>query len=396
MDSFLNHILDLPPILAAGGPPAGDVAGTWSGLLFYIGIALGLSFFCSILEAVLLSTSPSYVEQYLDKGSRAGRLMHKHKSNLERPISAILTLNTIAHTVGAAGAGAEAVGIFGSEFFGLISAVLTFLILVFSEIIPKTVGATYWRQLMPFAAYSIQFLVISLLPAVWFLEKTTQVLRRTDHEPTITRGDIEAMARISASEGTLQERENRILRNLLHLANIQVETIMTPRTVVFACQQDMTAREVVEAHPILAYSRIPVFNDNMDDITGFVLRHDVYQIVANDEGEKPLRDFQRSIIVVPETTDVATALNEFITRQEHIALVIDEYGGTAGVLTMEDAIETLLGIEITDESDLVTDLRKMAEVRYERQRKLFTQTAKSLVPERPDFSAPSNVPSPGD
>ena len=236
----------LPPLLAAPPPPSGDAAtGTWGGLLFFIGIALGISFLCSVLEAILLSTSHSHVEMELESGSRAARLMQKHKADVERPIAAILTLNTVAHTVGAAGAGAEAVGIFGNEFFGLISAILTILILVFSEIIPKTLGATYWKQLNAFAAYAIQFLVLGLFPAVWILEKTTNLLKSSETQPTVSRMELEAMARISASEGTILERENRIFRNLLQLNKIAVKDIMTPRTVVVAFPDDAVCADSI-------------------------------------------------------------------------------------------------------------------------------------------------------
>ncbi len=358
------------PILAAGGP-AGDAAGTWGGLLFYIGIALGISFLCSVLEAILLSTSVSHIELNLENGKKSAELMQKHKTEVERPISAILTLNTVAHTVGAAGAGAEAVAIFGDAWFGVISAILTILILVFSEIIPKTIGATYWKQLNAFAAYTIEWLVRLLFPAVWLLEKTTQLLKSDEDIPTVSRLEIEAMARIGASEGALVEREDRILRNLFHLEKVQVETVMTPRTVVLAFQRDKTVQEVLAEHSTIPYSRLPIFNESMDDCDGFVLRNDIYRTYAMGNPDTPLGDIKRPISVVPETNSIASVFDQFIKQQNHILLVIDEYGGTAGVLTMEDAIETLLGIEITDESDVVADLRKIAEQRFQNQQKLL-------------------------
>jgi len=335
---------------------------------------------CSVLEAVLLSTSHSHIELLAEQGRRAGKLMQKHKSNVERPISAILTLNTIAHTVGAAGAGAEAVGVFGNEWFGVISAVLTFMILFFSEIIPKTLGATYWKQLMPFSAYTIQFLVLSLYPAVWGFEFVTRVMRPAEEAPTVTRSELEVMARISSEEGALLERESRILGNLLQLRNIQVETIMTPRTVVMAFQQDMTVGEVLANYRLMPYSRIPIYDESTDDIKAFVLRHDVFRRAADDQDQVKLKDFAREIHAIPETNSVAQVLDEFIKVQEHIFLVIDEYGGTAGIITLEDTVETLLGIEITDESDVVEDLRKLAAQRYERQSKLLNQIVTTREP----------------
>lgn len=384
MIPLLDNLSSLfPPILAAGGP-VGGAAGTWGGLLFYIGIALGVSFLCSVLEAILLSTTVSHIELGLERGERSAQLMQKHKTEVERPIAAILTLNTVAHTVGAAGAGAEAVAIFGDAWFGAISAILTILILVFSEIIPKTIGATYWKQLNGFAAYTIEGLVWLLFPAVWLLEKTTQLLKSDEEIPTISRLEIEAMARIGASEGALVEREDRILRNLFHLERVQVETVMTPRTVVLAFPQDKTVREVLTENKTIPYSRIPIYTESMDDCDGFVLRTDLYRTHAMGDPDTTLADLKRPISVVPETNSIASVFDRFIKKQNHILLVIDEYGGTAGVLTMEDAIETLLGIEITDESDLVADLRKIAEDRYKNQQKLLESiSADGMPPKTP-------------
>ncbi|GAB5492761.1 MAG: CNNM domain-containing protein [Phototrophicaceae bacterium] len=391
MIPLVNNLFDsFLPILAIGGP-AGDAAGTWGGLLFYIGIALGVSFLCSVLEAILLSTSVAHVEMELENGKRSAELMQKHKADVERPIAAILTLNTIAHTVGAAGAGAEAVAIFGEAWFGLITTILTILILVFSEIIPKTIGATYWKQLNGFAAYTIEGLVWLLFPIVWLLEKTTQLLKSSEDIPSISRLEIEAMARLGASEGELVEREDRILRNLFHLEKVQVETIMTPRTVVLAFPNTMSVREVLEVHSTIPYSRIPIYTESMDDISGFVLRTDIYQTFAMSDPETTLEDLKRTIAVVPETNSLASVFDEFIAKQEHILLVIDEYGGTAGILTMEDAIETLLGIEITDESDVVDDLRKMAEQRYNSQQRLLESITNKGIPPVKDAVSDEDV-----
>lgn len=355
-------------VIAAAVPPGdgGMLSGTWSGLLTYVVLAIGLSFLCSMFEAVLLSSSPTYIETLVTMGSRGGQIMARHKSNVETPITAILTLNTVAHTVGAAGAGAEATALFGSEFFGLISAVLTILILVFSEIIPKTIGAVYWRQLLVFAAYGIHLLVIILYPAVWLLRQTTRLFEGHENTPTVTRVELEAMAKIGAGEGAIGESENRVLRNLLHLDKVHIYDIMTPRTVVLALREQMTIGEVMSTKRALPYSRIPVYNENLDDITGFVLRHDILARAAKDEDNVRLSEIKRDLHPIPETVTVAKALNEFVARQQHMFLVIDEYGGTAGVITMEDALESLLGAEITDESDLVADMRKMAQERYEK------------------------------
>lgn len=367
--------LYLAPITPGDGSEA-----SWTVLIIYIVIALGVSFLCSVLEAVLLSTTPSYVEQLADQGKRAGRLMQRHKQDVERPISAILTLNTIAHTVGAAGAGAEAAGLFGNQFLGLISAVLTLLILVFSEIIPKTLGAVYWRKLTPPAAYVIQVLVVGLSPAVWFFEKLTVLLRTNQSEVTVTRADLEMLVRIGAKEGSLLEQENRVMRNLLRLNQVKVETIMTPRTVMTALPQALTIQEVMERYSAVPYSRIPLYKDDRDDVVGYVLRYHILQKSVLGEHHVTLESLRQPIKVIPETASVGQVLTDFVNQQEHIFLVLDEYGGTAGIVTLEDAIESLLGMEITDESDVVADLRQLAEQRFKRQ---YAERSTFIVPKPP-------------
>ncbi|MCY4465268.1 MAG: hemolysin family protein [Chloroflexi bacterium] len=362
MDSLIHSSI---PILAAGSGTGG--AGEWSALIFYVVIALGVSFLCSIWEAAMLSTPVSHIELLVEQGSKAGVIMQGLRQNVEHPISAILTLNTIAHTVGAAGAGAEATAIFGSEFFGIISAVLTLLILVFSEIIPKTLGAVYAKPLTPFTAWSLRALLVLFKPAVFAFEFVTRAMRPDEDAPTVTRSELQVMARISAEEGGIRERENRIVANLLELAEVQVETIMTPRTVMLTFRTDATIGEIMREHTVLPFSRIPVYGESADDIRGYVLRHEIYKRAAANEHDVPLREIARQLQVVPETNSVAQVLDEFIAKQDHIFLVIDEYGGTAGLITLEDAVETLLGIEILDESDRVADLRDLARRRYESQ-----------------------------
>ncbi len=358
-------ITDIPMLAAATG--AAEGAGEWSALIFYVVVALGISFLCSIWEAAMLSTPVSHIELLVQEGSQAGVIMQRLRQNVEHPISAILTLNTIAHTVGATSAGAEAAAIFGSQFVGAASAILTLLILIFSEIIPKTLGAVYAKPLTPFTAYSLRLLLFFFRPAVFAFEFLTRTMRPSEDAPTVTRSELRVMARISAEEGGIQERDNRIVSNLLQLADVQVETIMTPRTVVLMFQQDWTVGEVMRTHKILPYSRIPVYGESADDIRGYVLRHEIYKRAAADEHDLKMATIARALHVVPETNSVAQVLDEFIAKQDHIFLVIDEYGGTAGLITLEDAVETLLGIEILDESDRVADLRQLARRRYQSQ-----------------------------
>jgi CBS domain containing-hemolysin-like protein len=369
--------MELVAFLAAA-PITGssEGGGSVATMVFYIATAIALSFLCSILEAVLLSTSVSHVEGLVQQGRRAGRIMQRLRANVERPISAILTLNTIAHTVGATLAGAEAVRVFGDAYVGIISAVLTLLILVLSEIIPKTLGAVYWKQLTVFAAYTIQGLVVLLLPTVLAFELLGKMLRPETEMPTVTRSDLEVMARIGEQEGALQERENRIFSNLLHLNKVTVNDIMTPRTVVLALKDTLTVGEVVRSR--LPYSRIPIYSETVDNVTGYVLRHDIVHAVANDQHNTPISALRRPINAIPETLTVAQALDKFIRDREHIFLILDEYGGMSGVITLEDAVESLLGIEITDESDLVADLRQLAQQRY--QRKFAEMQSGSVLP----------------
>ena len=335
-------------------------------LALYIGIALGFSFLCSIWEAVLLSTSHSHIAILVKEKKRSGLLMRAHKDNIEDGIAAILTLNTIAHTVGAAGAGAQAAMIWGNQWIGLISAVLTLLILIFSEIIPKTLGAIYWKQLTPFAAYSIRFLITVLYPVVWATRHLSRLLTSGTKEPVVSRAELEVMARIGTVEGEIRPEEHTILKNLLRLQRVSIKDIMTPRTVVFRLKSDMPISEVFSVHGNPAYSRIPVYGESVDEISGYVLRYELLDANAGGKGDSPVVELARPIHAIPETTNVADVLSQFTKRQEHIFLVVDEYGGMEGIVTLEDALESLLGTEITDESDLVTDLRELAEKRRQK------------------------------
>lgn len=356
--------------LATVTPEAAE-AGSVPGLVMFVAIALGVSFLCSVLEAVLLSASASYLQFAIQQGSKAAKRMRRQKEreNIDRSISAILTLNTIAHTIGAAGAGAEAAAIFGSQWIGLIGVVLTILILVVSEIIPKTIGAVYWKALMPFSAYTISLLVAALYPIVWSCQRLTDLLKPSTTEPTVTRAELEILARLGHQEGTIGERENRVVRNLLRLDRVSAKDILTPRTVLFALPSSQTVGEVVEGPP-LAFSRIPIFVGDLDEIARFVLRFDILEAAATGKAHVTLDEISRPLHVVPPTISVAQLLDRSVTEQAHIFLVVDEYGGTVGIVTLEDAIESLLGAEITDESDFATDMREMAKRRAARRRKL--------------------------
>ena len=329
-------------------------------LIFYVLLALCVSFLCSIMEAVLLSVTPSYIAVKEREGDKAGRLLRSLKEDIDRPLASILSLNTIAHTVGAAGAGAQAESVFGNTSVGIISAVLTLLILVFSEIIPKTLGATYWRALAPAVARLLRLIEWPMIPFVWLSQGLTRLLRSGDKEATVSRAEFTAMAEVGKREGIFEDSESRILKNLFRFSSLRVRDIMTPRTVIFALPHTKTVAEAMAVEEGLRFSRIPIYGENRDDMMGYVLKDKLLLAAAKDKHEMPLRDLMREIIVVPSTLPVPDLFERLIDQIEHIALVVDEYGGTAGIVSLEDVVETLLGLEIVDEADSADDMQVLA------------------------------------
>mgnify|MGYP000181983720 CR=1 FL=1 len=329
-------------------------------LLLYVALAIGVSFLCSIMEAVLLSVTPSYVAALEREGELVGQRLHQMKENIDRPLSAILSLNTIAHTVGAAGAGAQAALVFESVPVGVISGVLTLLILIFSEIIPKTLGAVYWRTLTPAVVSTLIPTIILMWPLVKLSEGLTYLLSSDDDETSFSREEFTAMAELGEEEGVFEEKESRILRNLFRFNSLRVQDVMTPRTVVFDLPEGKTIGEVVEEHDEFRFSRIPVYDDDPDDVTGYVLKDEILLRAAQEEHEVSLEEMAREILVVRENLPLPDLLERLLDRLEHIALVVDEYGGVAGVVSMEDVVETLLGLEIVDEADSVEDMQALA------------------------------------
>ena len=329
-------------------------------LIFYVVLALGVSFLCSIMEAVLLSVSPSFVAQMEQQRGLIGGKLRAFKDDIDRPLAAILSLNTIAHTVGAAGAGAQAAAVFGDVYVGVISAVLTFLILILSEIIPKTLGAIYWRQLTPPVIRLLVPTMWVMWPLVKLAQGLTRLLARGKEQGLVSREEFTALAELGAQEGVFAEDESRILRNLFRFGQIRARNIMTPRTVVFALPQTQTVGETLAAHPELRFSRIPVYNKDRDDITGFILKSDLLLHAVQQQTDTPLADFKRSILVVGGSLLLHDLFGQLMNDQAHVALVVDEYGGTAGLVTLEDLVETLLGLEIVDEADAVQDMQEWA------------------------------------
>ena len=329
-------------------------------LIFYVVLALGVSFLCSIMEAVLLSVSPSFVAQMEQQRGLLGSKLRAFKDDIDRPLAAILSLNTIAHTVGAAGAGAQAASIFGDVYVGVISAVLTFLILVLSEIIPKTLGAIYWRQLTPPVIRLLVPTMWAMWPLVKLAQGLTRLLARGKEKVLVSREEFTALAELGAQEGVFDEDESRIMRNLFRFGQIRTRDIMTPRTVVFALPQAQTVGETLAAHPELRFSRIPVYDKDRDDITGFILKSDLLLHAVQQQTDAALADFKRSILVVGGSLLLRDLFGQLMNDQVHVALVVDEYGGTAGLVTLEDLVETLLGLEIVDEADAVQDMQEWA------------------------------------
>ena len=341
-------------------------------LLSYLLFALVISFICSLLESVILSVSHAHIALLIKNGHKSGRMLKEMKKNINHPLAAILTVNTIANVVGAAGVGAQAFVLFGSEWVAVVSGILTVLILVCSEIIPKTLGAVYWKNLASKAVYILKGLIITTYPIVIILEAISRFIARKSYQDNITREEIKVLAEIGGKEGILLEKEARIIENLLLLNEIRTGDILTPRAVLVAFQKDQTVEEVIQNHPQMRFSRIPVYDSDLDDIIGIVLSKVLLESYYSGGAQKKLEKLVNPIFAVPESKPIADMLDEFISRREHIFLVIDEYGGTAGIVTLEDAVETLLGVEIVDEFDTVDDMRKFAIEKWKRKRKKKT------------------------
>ncbi|CAM3330845.1 hemolysin family protein [Rhodothermus bifroesti] len=333
-------------------------------LIFYLALALIVSFVCSLLEAVLLSVTPSYIEAH--QHTTTGRLLRRLKQDIDRPLAAILTLNTAAHTAGATGVGAQAVLVFGDAYTGLISAGLTLAILILSEIIPKTLGALYWHVLTPITARLLIVLIWPFYPFVLLSQGITRLLSRKPTGPSVSREELAALAELGRQQGVFEQEELRILKNLLRFRALRAKDVMTPRTVIFALPENLTLAEVLRRYPELRFSRIPIYRESRDQITGYVLKDEVLLRAARDDGEVPLHRLRREILVVPETLPLLELFERMLNRLEHIALVIDEYGGTAGIVTLEDIVETLLGLEIVDEADATRDMQELAREQWRR------------------------------
>ena len=332
-------------------------------LIIYLTIAIGVSFVCSILEAVLLSITPSYIESMANQHPRRGKILSRIKNRLDQSISSILILNTFAHTMGAAGVGAQAAHVFGARWETLIAVLLTLAILYFSEIIPKTIGATYWRQLAIPSAHTINWLIKLVYPLIWVSTFITGFLSNKKKNK-ISREEILALASLGHKMGTLISQENEYLGNVLRLREIKTEKILTPRSVMHSLNKTLTISEALNEEKTKQFSRIPVYRDNQDDIVGIVLSRELLFEERQGKPDMKISHFAKPITRVSESLPVQQLLDLFIKKQEHLFLVEDQLGQTAGIVTLEDAIETMLGREIIDETDTIENLQKFAKVKY--------------------------------
>jgi CBS domain containing-hemolysin-like protein len=348
-------------------------------LVSYVVFALGVSFLCSLLEAALLSVRMVWLTEKRAAGSRgAGLLLELKQARIDDAISAILILNTVSNTLGATMAGAQAAHVFGNAWVGVFSGLLTLLILVVSEIIPKTLGAVYAGPLAGLVGWVLSYMVRLLGPVLFLSRAITRLLTR-GRTVGLSRAELAAVIGMASREGVISPEESTMFTNLLRLNSIQVEDVMTPRTVAFMLPEDATIADMLAEREADVFSRIPLYRDNRDNVVGYVLQRDVLRAVAKDCDRKlPLKRFMRPISYIPELARVSAAMRQILDQREPIAMATDEHGGVAGLVTLEDLTETILGVEIVDESDQVTDLRKaatrMRDERLERVRRLRQQT----------------------
>ncbi|MBR3454396.1 MAG: HlyC/CorC family transporter [Bacteroidaceae bacterium] len=338
-------------------------------IIIYVLITVVISGMCSVLESALLSTPLSYVTTLESKNHPKAKRLRQYKDDIDRPISAILTLNTIANTAGAALVGAQAAQVFGSTYVGVVSALFTLLILIFSEIIPKTIGAEYWRNIILPASSVIRVLIIITYPLVVLLEWITGLFTSDSRPAAVSREEVSAMVTVGAEEGVLEKKENKMIQHLLKLDEITAEEIMTPSVVVDLVNEKMTVREFYKKEEYSKHSRIPVYTDTDDYVSGYVLRQAVLERLAEDKFNTTLAELARPILTFEEETPVSEIWESLLEKKEQISAIIDEYGGFRGLVTMEDVIETMLGFEIVDERDSVVDMQELAIQQWQKQKR---------------------------
>ncbi|MBP3202153.1 MAG: DUF21 domain-containing protein [Bacteroidales bacterium] len=341
-------------------------------LIFYLLLTMGISFLCSLLESVLMSTPISYISMREDEGDKNAALFMKFKMDPDRPLSAILSLNTIANTLGAAAVGHQATLLTGEHWFGIISAIMTVLILVFSEIVPKTIGTSHWKDLLGLAKV-MQFLVYLLYPVVWLIEKLHDSISDDEPDTGISREEVSAMANIGEEEGVIDNTENKVIQNIIKLDDIKAYDVMTPRVVAAIAPESMTLRQFYKRDNLSHNSRIPVYAESPEFITGYILRYDVLEQLADDKFDVRLGSIKRKIAAFHEETSVSDIWESLLKTKDQIALIIDDYGCFQGIITLEDIIETIQGVEIIDENDTVTDMQQYARERWHKRQNQYKQ-----------------------
>ncbi len=338
-------------------------------LVLYFMAAVVVSFICSVLESVLLSVNMPYISVLEKERPAAGKLLRSHKEHINKSIASILILNTVANTVGAAAVGAQAERVFGSGALFWVSAILTFAILFFGEIIPKTIGATYWKQIAPIAGYIIRFFIWFTYPIILLTLFVTNRIKSGDEGMSLTKEELLESALLSEDEGVLDEQESDIIENILKLDDIKVHDILTPRSVVFALEGNRTIAQIVKDEPdIFKYSRIPVYDGTIENVTGMILTKQLFAQALKDNTVQ-LKEIQKDIYRINEQVPVSWALDLFIEKKEHMFLVLDKYDQVEGIVTLEDCVETILGVEIVDESDAHVDMRELAKLKMRLQRR---------------------------
>ncbi|MDR1156185.1 MAG: CNNM domain-containing protein [Bacteroidales bacterium] len=334
-------------------------------LLFtYLFLALSISFLCSVAEAVLLSVSLSFVKTREDRGSKSAKLLKRLKEDIDRPLSSILSLNTIAHTVGAAGVGAQATAIWGEAYFGLVSAILTLLILLLSEILPKSVGTRYWRSLALPVATIVNVMICITLPVVWGSKGITRLVSGNKPPEKVSREEIAALTDIGLEEGVFAESESKTIKNLIRSRSIKANEVMTPRTVVVSIPENTRLSGFFDDPEVRRHSRFPIYSKNPDNITGYVLKYDIIDHLGKGNGDMLIRDIRRPVVICYENTTIPKLFDILLEKKEQIAVLVDEYGGMSGIVTLEDIIETIFGLEIIDERDTQADMQQLAKDKW--------------------------------
>ena len=340
-------------------------------LIIFFLASVGISFVCSVLESVLLSISMSYVSVLEKEKPKVGKLLRWHKENINKSIASILILNTIANTLGAAAVGAQASSIWGSDVVAYVSIVLTFAILYISEIIPKTIGAIYWKSLAPMAAKIIQFFVWITYPIILTtLFVTDKISKGKEDSHSLTKDELLESMLMGEDKGIIDEKESDYIENVLKLDEHKVKDILTPRSVVFALNENLSVKEVLETKPeIFKFSRIPIYHDTIDDVTGIILVKKLFKQALLKDDSVTLKEIKFDMFAINENIPVAKALDLFISKKEHMFLVLDNYDQTEGIVTLEDCVETVLGVEIMDESDTTEDMRALAKMKMKKNRR---------------------------